>query len=67
VFARLLTREEEAMLVVCHEIPVRYLVNAASGSAELDGPLHYVANATPYVFDDASLRRAVERIRQLAG
>jgi broad specificity phosphatase PhoE len=66
-FGRLLTRDEPATLVLCHEIPVRYLVNAASGSESLDGPLHYVANAAPYLFDDTSLRRAVERIRELAG
>lgn len=66
-FERLLGRDEPATLVVCHEIPVRYLVNSATGSSELDGPLRYVANAAPYVFDDASLRRAVERIRELAG
>jgi broad specificity phosphatase PhoE len=67
VFERLLARTESATLVVCHEIPVRYLVNSAAGSGELDGPLHYVANATPYIFDDRSLRHAVERIRELAG
>jgi broad specificity phosphatase PhoE len=66
-FGRLLARDETATLVVCHEFPVRYLVNAAGGSDELDGPLHYVANAAPYLFDEASLRRAVERIRELAG
>ncbi len=66
-FERLLAREEPATLVVCHEFPVRYLVNAAGGSDELDGPLHYVANATPYLFDEAALRRAVGRIRELAG
>ena len=66
-FERLLARDEAATLVVCHEIPVRYLVNGAAGSGDLDGPLHYVANATPYIFDEASLRRAVERIRELAG
>jgi broad specificity phosphatase PhoE len=66
-FERLLARGEPATLVVCHEIPVRYLANAAAGSDELDGPLRYVANASPYVFDDSSLRRAVERIRHLAG
>jgi hypothetical protein len=54
-------------LVVCHEIPVRYLVNVAGGSDELDGPLHYVANATPYLFDEPALHCAVERIRELAG
>jgi hypothetical protein len=46
---------------------VRYLVNAAAGSGELNGPHQYVANAAPYLFDEASLQRAVERIRELAG
>jgi broad specificity phosphatase PhoE len=63
---RLLGRDEAATLVVCHEIPVRYLVNAAAGSEELNGPLAYVANAAPYLFDETSLRRAVQRIRKLA-
>jgi len=65
-FERLLSRAEAVTLVVCHEIPVRYAVNAAADSAELDGPLHYVANAAPYLFDEVSLRRAVERIQDLA-
>src|SRR5579862_6351597 len=55
-FERLLARDEQSVLVVCHEIPIRYLVNAAAGSAELNGPQRYVANAAPYLFDDASLR-----------
>jgi broad specificity phosphatase PhoE len=66
-FGRLLARAEPATLVVCHEIPVRYLANAAAGSGELNGPLKLVANATPYLFDETSLGRAVEQIRQLAG
>ena len=65
-FERLLARSEPVTLVVCHEIPVRYAVNAAAGSDDLDGPLHLVANAAPYLFDEQSLRRAVERIRSLA-
>lgn len=67
VCERLLERDERVTLVVCHEIPVRYLANAAAGSAELNGPLRYVANATPYLFDEQSLRRAAERTRELAG
>jgi len=66
-FERLLARDQPVTLVVCHEIPVRYLVNGAGGSDSLDGPLHYVANAAPYLFDEVSLRRAVERMRELAG
>ncbi|HEY2310202.1 MAG TPA: histidine phosphatase family protein [Gaiellaceae bacterium] len=64
---RLLARDEQVVLIVCHEIPIRYLVNAAAGSAELNGPLTYVANADPYLFDGESLRRAAQRIRELAG
>ena len=62
-YARLLERAEETILCVCHEIPVRYAVNAAAGSADLDRPLHDVANATPYVFDATGLRRAFVRLR----
>ncbi len=64
-FERLLARAEAVTLVVCHDIPVRYAVNAAAGSADLNVPLHGVANATPYVFDEAALGRAVERIHAL--
>jgi broad specificity phosphatase PhoE len=64
-FERLLERPEGAIFCVCHEIPVRYAVNAAAGSSQLDGPLHDVPNAEPYVFDSAGLRRAVDGIRAL--
>jgi broad specificity phosphatase PhoE len=65
-FRRLLERPEDAVLVVCHEIPVRYALNAAAGSSDLDGPEHQIPNATPYLFDAAALGRAVTRIEQLA-
>jgi broad specificity phosphatase PhoE len=66
-FERLLAREEAVTLVICHEIPARYLANAAAGSDALNGPLRNVANAAPYLFDETSLRRGAERMRQLAG
>jgi probable phosphoglycerate mutase len=66
-FERLLERPEATIICVCHEIPVRYAVNAAGGSAQLDGPLHDVPNAEPYVFDEPGLRRAVDGIRALSG
>ena len=66
VLERLLARDEQTTLVVCHEIPVRYAVNAAGGSDELNGPVRSVANATPYLFDEETLARAVERIRELS-
>jgi broad specificity phosphatase PhoE len=66
-FRRVLERPEERILVVCHEIPVRYALNAAGGSNELDGPVHDLRNATPYLFDEEALGRAVEGIARLAG
>ena len=66
-FERLLERGEETILCVCHEIPVRYAVNAAAGTDDLDRPLHDIANATPYVFDHAGLERSIRRIRELIG
>jgi broad specificity phosphatase PhoE len=65
-FERLLERPEAAILVVTHEIPLRYAINAADGSDDLDGPAHQLANATPYLFDEAALRRAIDGIRRLA-
>lgn len=64
-YSKLLERPEQAILVVTHEIPLRYAINAADGSDELDGPAHQLANATPYVFDEAALTRAVEGIDRL--
>lgn len=66
-FRMLLARPEQAILVVCHEIPVRYALNAAAGSHDLDGPEHSIPNATPYLFDTAGLARAAARIDELAG
>jgi broad specificity phosphatase PhoE len=66
-YERLLARPERRILVVCHEIPVRYAVNAAAGSDELDGPAHELGNCVPYLFDEEGLARAAARIKQLAG
>ena len=62
-----LTRSEQRILVVCHEIPVRYAVNAAAGSDELDGPAHEIRNCVPHLFDEDGLARAARRMRELAG
>jgi len=64
-YRKLLERPERGILVVTHEIPLRYAINAADGSDDLDGPAHQLANATPYLFDQAALTRAVEGIERL--
>jgi broad specificity phosphatase PhoE len=58
-------RPEHTVLVVCHEIPVRYALNAAAGSDELDGPEHLIPNATPYLFDERALGHAAQRLEQI--
>ena len=65
-FRKLLERPDSSILVVTHEIPLRYAISAADGSDDLDGPAHQLANATPYLFDEESLTRAVDGIERLA-
>ncbi len=65
-YEQLLERPESTVLVVTLEIPLRYAINAADGSDDLDGPTHQLANATPYLFEAAALARAVAQIRLLA-
>jgi probable phosphoglycerate mutase len=66
-FARIASRPEQRILVVCHEIPLRYALNAAAGSTELDGPpFHEIGNAVPYLFDSHVLAGAAARIAALA-
>ena len=55
-----------SVFVVTHEIPIRYAINAADGSDNLDGPTHRLPNAAPYLVDEAALARAVEGIQRLA-
>jgi alpha-ribazole phosphatase len=64
-YRRILQRPEQSILIVTHEIPLRYAINAADGSNDLDGPTHQLANATPYLFDEQALERAVEGILRL--
>ncbi len=64
-FRKLQERPESSILIVCHEIPLRYAINGSDGSDDLDGPTRQLANATPYLFDEAALLRAVESIDRL--
>jgi broad specificity phosphatase PhoE len=61
----LLARREQRVLIVTHEIPLRYAINGADRSDDLDGPTHQLANATPYLFDEPALERAVEQIKRV--
>jgi broad specificity phosphatase PhoE len=65
-YRRLLAAPYRCALVVCHEIPIRYALNAIGDSGDLDGPVHAIPNATPFLFDDAAIEKAAVGIERLA-
>ena len=65
-FRALLAGPHSSVLVVTHEIPIRYALNGAAGSDDLDGPVHALPNASPFLFDEDALERAAARIEELA-
>jgi len=65
-FASLAVSGAEVVLVVCHEIPLRYALNATAGSDSLEAPVHGVPNATPFLFQGAAIERAAQAIERMA-
>jgi broad specificity phosphatase PhoE len=63
---RLVGRSEAVTLIVGHELAIRYPVEAAAGVNDLGVSEMGVPNATPYFFDEAALRNAVEWLDELA-
>ena len=61
-FRALIAGPHRRLVIVTHEIPIRYALNGAAGSDSLDGPAHELPNAAPYLFDEDGLRRAVAGI-----
>jgi phosphoserine phosphatase len=64
-FRKLVAGSDSCVLVVSHEIPVRYALNAAGGSDSLDGPAHEIPNASPFLFDADALAKAASRIEEI--
>ncbi len=65
-FARLALCDSQVVLVICHEIPLRYALNVTAGSATLEAPIHSVPNATPFLFETTAIQRAAQAIERLA-
>jgi broad specificity phosphatase PhoE len=65
-YRKLAGGEGTCMLVVCHEIPIRYALNAIQDSKELDGPVHEIPNAVPFLFEGDALARAADRVEELS-
>jgi probable phosphoglycerate mutase len=64
-FRKVAARAGGGVLVVCHEIPIRYALNAAAGSGDFDAPVHDVPNAMPFLFDERTLVQAADGIDAL--
>lgn len=60
-YRTILARPEGTVLVVAHGLPIRYLLNAAAGSAPVPS-IEQVGYAEPYPLDSAELAAAVERL-----
>jgi broad specificity phosphatase PhoE len=60
---RLLALEAEAVIGVLHDVPIRFIANAAAGEDPLDGKVTTVPNMSVTEFDAHDLRRAVEVMR----
>lgn len=60
----LLTLEETHVLVVCHEIPIRYALEALAGDTELHDGVH-VPNAVPFLLSESALLLAADRLDRL--
>jgi broad specificity phosphatase PhoE len=65
-YRRLVGAPYACALVVCHEIPIRYALNAVGDSDDLDGPVHSIPNAAPFLFDEAALEKAAAGIERLS-
>jgi 2,3-bisphosphoglycerate-dependent phosphoglycerate mutase len=65
-FASLALSSSGVVLVVCHEIPLRYVLNTTAGSDSLEAPVHSVPNAMPFLFETAAVSRAAQAIERMA-
>jgi broad specificity phosphatase PhoE len=65
-YRQLLGSPYRCALVVCHEIPIRYALNVVGDSDDLDGPVHTIPNASPFLFDDGAIEKAATGIERLA-
>ncbi len=64
---RLLELEGTSLLGVLHDVPIRFIANAARGDDPIDGPITMIANAELVVLDRAELAGAVRVMRERIG
>ncbi len=67
-FERMLGEEDvERVLAVLHDVPIRFMLNAATGADPLDGPVTRVENAEVHDLDEPDVERALGAMRDRLG
>ena len=63
-FRRLLAVRARTPLVVTHDIPIRFVLNALEGADPLEGPVTAIENGVLYDLSATDLTRAVDRMEE---
>ncbi|MBI2684041.1 MAG: histidine phosphatase family protein [Actinobacteria bacterium] len=58
-FAAVATLDGDELVVVTHDVPIRFLLNARAGHDPLEGPVTHVRNAEPQTFHESEFRAAI--------
>ena len=66
-FQELLDVDARDLLVVTHDVPIRFLLNAREDADPLDGPITSIPNATPYRLTPHEMAGAVAVMRSRLG
>lgn len=59
--------EANHILAVIHDVPIRFMLNAAQSADPLDGPVRAVANGEVHVLTDTDLERGLGAMRDRLG
>jgi 2,3-bisphosphoglycerate-dependent phosphoglycerate mutase len=62
----LLRLDARRVIAVLHDIPIRFLANAANGDDPIDGPITKIGNMQAYTFTDREIAYAIEVMRMYA-
>jgi broad specificity phosphatase PhoE len=63
-FTQLLAAPGRESLLTAHDVPIRFVANAAAGDDPLDGRVTRIRNAEVRVLTEAELRRALDVMRE---
>lgn len=66
-FERMVAEDAGRIIACLHDVPIRFLQNAALGADPLDGPVKDVDNAELWQIDDVAMARALAVLRDRLG